>query len=164
MGMDRQQLDRISVASPCRADWATMKGDAQVRHCAQCDKNVYNLSELSLEDIAQLVQSKEGRLCVKFYRRADGTILTDDCPTGLRRVRRRVMMVASLAFAMLAGVFGFAALNSTTAGRTLRGTWIARTDSGRALIDWLYPEPACTMGLMVAPPPPQSQPPPPKAN
>jgi hypothetical protein len=33
----------------------------------------------------RLVVEKEGRLCVRFHRRADGTVLTRDCPVGLRR-------------------------------------------------------------------------------
>ena len=32
-----------------------------------------------------MVQATQGRLCVRFYRRADGTVLTQDCPVGLRR-------------------------------------------------------------------------------
>ena len=40
-------LDRVSVAAPCSADWGAMDGDARVRHCGQCEKNVYNLSSMT---------------------------------------------------------------------------------------------------------------------
>lgn len=105
-----KNLDQISVASPCAEPWDRMRGDDQVRHCERCDKNVYNISTMKLADIAELVERKEGKLCVRFYRRADGTILTDDCPVGVRAAfRRKLALVAALlagAFAWFAGLFG----------------------------------------------------------
>lgn len=43
---------------------------------------------------------------MQLYRRFDGTIITDDCPVGLRRIRdtwRRVKSVAAGAAAFLSG-------------------------------------------------------------
>lgn len=80
-------LDDVRVASPCKASWDNMIGTDQVRFCRHCQKNVYNLSALSREAAEELVMRKEGRMCVRFYRRADGTMLTDDCPVGLRAIR-----------------------------------------------------------------------------
>jgi hypothetical protein len=34
-----------------------------------------------------LILEKEGKLCVRFFRRKDGTVLTDDCPVGLKAIR-----------------------------------------------------------------------------
>ena len=86
-------LDDIRVASPCHARWDDMTGDAQARHCARCDKNVYNLSAMTREAAEALLREKEGALCVRYFRRVDGTILTADCPVGVRR--RRVQRVAA---------------------------------------------------------------------
>jgi hypothetical protein len=96
-------LDVIDVASPCEAPWEAMRGDAKVRFCADCKLNVYNLSEMSRGEATQLVQQNEGRLCVRFYRRSDGTVLTRDCPVGLRAIRRRV--ARSLTAIAALGVF-----------------------------------------------------------
>jgi hypothetical protein len=52
-----------------------------------------------------LMQDHEGRLCVRFFRRADGTVLTADCPVGWERVKRRVSRTITAAASM---VFGFA--------------------------------------------------------
>jgi hypothetical protein len=94
-------LNNIKVASPCPARWEEMTGDDLVRHCEQCDKNVYNMSGLSAEAAANLFREKEGKLCVRFFRRADGTMLTADCPVGLhhriRRTRRLAVLAASFA-------------------------------------------------------------------
>src|SRR5262249_1200290 len=45
-----------------------------------------------------LILEKEGDVCVRFYQRTDGTVLTADCPVGRRRTtRRRIAMAASAA-------------------------------------------------------------------
>ena len=103
------QLNMISVASPCRASWAGMAGNEKKRHCLECRKDVYNLSAMSSEEAQALLDDSRGRICVRFYRRNDGTILTQDCPVGLRAVRRRVVRVFSCAFtALMCSIPGFA--------------------------------------------------------
>ena len=94
-------LHTLKIASPCHADWDEMPGDAQVRFCGGCRKNVYNLSEMTQDEAQALVNRLEGRLCVRFYTRADGTLLTRDCPVGLRAVRRKLFKKLSYAAALL---------------------------------------------------------------
>lgn len=94
-------LDRVQVAKPCPASWEEMKGSDSVRFCSQCQLNVYNLSALTKSEAESLVTRSEGRLCVKFYRRADSTMLTQDCPVGLRAIRKRVSKIAATAFSTL---------------------------------------------------------------
>lgn len=94
-------LQTIRVASPCSADWEQMEGDDQARFCNTCRKNVYNLSEMTQAEAQALVNKHEGRLCVRFYTRADGTLLTQDCPVGLRAVRRKMVQKLSYAAALL---------------------------------------------------------------
>lgn len=83
------RLESLRIATPCSADWSDMKGDDYARFCGRCEKNVYDLSALSREAAEQLVAEKEGRMCVRFYQRADGTVLTNDCPVGVHRERLR---------------------------------------------------------------------------
>lgn len=87
-------LENIRIATPCRADWDDMRGDDRVRFCGQCEKNVYNLSEMTRAEAEALVRDKEGRLCVRLYQRDDGTVLTSDCPVGVRRERLRARIWA----------------------------------------------------------------------
>ena len=98
-------LDGIAVASPCSVSWEGMTGDDQVRHCGSCRLNVYNLSEMTRAEAESLVRNREGRLCVRFYRRADGTVITKDCPVGLRAIRRRMALAWSAAAAMFVAMF-----------------------------------------------------------
>lgn len=88
-------LEHVRVAAPCAADWARMRGNERVRFCDQCSLNVYNLSALTRREAERLSTSTDGRLCVRFYRRADGTILTANCPVGLRALKRRVSRLVS---------------------------------------------------------------------
>lgn len=73
-------LEEIKIARPCRADWDAMSGDQRARFCGMCHKNVYDISRMSRVEAENLIREKEGRLCVRLYRRADGTVITSDCP------------------------------------------------------------------------------------
>jgi len=97
----------IRIATPCHASWEEMDGDDRARFCGQCRKHVYNLSAMTATAAAELVREKEGDLCVRFYRRADGTMLQgEDCPVGLaarqwRRIKNLAGAAASLALLLL---------------------------------------------------------------
>jgi hypothetical protein len=88
-------LDHVTVAAPCNVGWDNMVGNERVRFCGQCNLNVYNLSAMPKSEAERLVSQTEGRLCVRYYRRTDGTILTKNCPVGLRALKRRVSRIAS---------------------------------------------------------------------
>lgn len=94
MARFRNPLDHVQVAAPCKVDWNQMIGTERVRFCAQCDLNVFNLSGMSRLEAESLIVQAEGRLCVRFYRRFDGSIITQDCPVGLRAIQRRVSYFA----------------------------------------------------------------------
>jgi hypothetical protein len=81
-----------------------MRGDDRVRFCKHCNLNVYNLPALSRQQAEDLVNANEGRMCVSFYRRADGTVITEDCGGGLRFAARRAWTFASAAVATVACV------------------------------------------------------------
>jgi hypothetical protein len=92
----KSPLDYVTVAAPCSAGWGDMLGDERVRFCGQCSQNVYNISAMTKQDAERLITQAEGRLCVRYYRRADGTILTNNCPVGLRALKRRLSKIASV--------------------------------------------------------------------
>jgi len=97
-------LSELRVASPCRESWDGMQGDDRVRHCGKCDKSVYNLSAMEPQQAEALLREREGKLCVRFYRRADGTVMTSDCPSGSGRRRlQRLAVAATLTVSTAAG-------------------------------------------------------------
>ena len=108
-------LNDVRVATPCPAEWDAMIGTERVRFCGQCQLNVYNLSSMSRREAESLISRTEGRLCVRFYRRKDGSIITQDCPVGLRALKRRAQRirraVVSSLLGFLAGIGANGAIN-----------------------------------------------------
>lgn len=102
-------LQNVRIAAPCSSSWAAMAGDEKVRHCALCNLNVYNFAEMSVGEVRALLLQTEGRLCARLYRRRDGRMITRDCPTGLRALRRRVSRAAG---AMLSALLALAGCSS----------------------------------------------------
>lgn len=98
--MDRPPL-RIAVASPCTKDWNQMEGDEKKRFCAGCRQHVYDLSQLRYDEVRALLDA-EAPPCVRFFQRADGTVMTKDCPVGRERKRRPWRKMARLALAACA--------------------------------------------------------------
>jgi hypothetical protein len=86
-------LDQIEIPIPCQVPWDSMRGDGRVRHCGQCRQNVYNIAAFSRPEAERLIAEKEGRLCLRIFRRPDGTVITDDCRARLRAARRRGWLV-----------------------------------------------------------------------
>lgn len=80
-------LDVIDIPEPCQVPWETMTGDERIRFCGMCKKNVYNISEMGTSEAEDFLQENLGSVCLSFIRRADGTVVTDNCPKILRPVR-----------------------------------------------------------------------------
>ncbi|MBK9204809.1 MAG: hypothetical protein IPL73_20745 [Candidatus Obscuribacter sp.] len=71
--------------------------------------NVYNLSEMSKSEAEKLLRNHEGdRLCIKLHLRADGTIITQDCPVGIRLLKIRTYKTWKRLIATAASVLGMA--------------------------------------------------------
>jgi hypothetical protein len=114
-GPSLPHLAALRVASPCHASWASMIGDDRVRFCASCSRSVYNVSAMESAE-AEALLCGEGELCVRFYKRADGTVMTADCPEGARKKRTRRVAAA---LALGGGLFGTSA--AAMAPRTTLG-------------------------------------------
>jgi hypothetical protein len=119
---DADLLNSLRVASPCDASWEEMEGDELVRFCQYCQKNVYNLSGMSRREAAAFVRETEGRLCVRFYRRQDGTLLTDNCPVGWRAARRWLLARMAAVFGLLGTFAPFVAERARIEGNRVMGS------------------------------------------
>jgi hypothetical protein len=133
MAKNPATLDRLRIATPCPIGWDQMTGDNRVRFCDHCHLNVYNIAELSRSEAEKLIASTEGRLCARLFRRGDGTILTKDCPVGLRALRRRVAKRTAAIFAAIVSLASVALgqQGSSKNGKTgcIPQTRITRTKS-----------------------------------
>jgi len=133
-------LDIIEIANPCPASWDTMRGDERVRFCDQCQLHVYNLSEMPRDAAIKLLAERgetRGRMCVRLYKRADGTVITADCGGGLRAAAKRAAKFAGAAAALVLS----AALAPVMLGATSKSVESSapRSDPFAVLRTWIAP-------------------------
>ncbi|APR87839.1 hypothetical protein A7982_13188 [Minicystis rosea] len=106
-------LENVRIASPCTASWDAMTGDDRVRFCGQCQKNVYNLSAMPRDEAERLLAERDGAMCVRLYRRTDGTVLTADCPVGVRKKRVRLALFGAASAGVMAAATAWRAYTCT---------------------------------------------------
>ncbi len=73
---------QYEIASPCNEKWEQMKKiNNSCRHCSQCENLVYDIKEMSEDDVQQLFSTNPNHLsfCLKVYQRTDGRVLLKDC-------------------------------------------------------------------------------------
>ena len=117
----------VEIAAPCSVPWDSMAGDDRSRHCGVCQKNVFNLSGLTRAEIDDLLQDRNGTMCVRVFQREDGTVLTADCATGLavkgalrERLKERARKAALTAGGVIATGLGLSALYDSSLGDQVR--------------------------------------------
>jgi hypothetical protein len=98
----------------------SVDGD-RVHHCPGCKMNVYNLSAMTQSEAEGLLRKHEGRLCVRYYQRRDGTVMTRNCPVGAHAARL-LLIRGSLAAAALFAFSAMAMLPFATMGQRASST------------------------------------------
>lgn len=99
-------VNSLQIASPCPITWESMNltNDDAVRFCGQCHKNVYDLSLMTSDRASLLLQQagcQEQGLCIQLYKRADGRVITGDCPAALKKIRAFAGALSRLAAGLL---------------------------------------------------------------
>jgi hypothetical protein len=46
MSANKRRLDQLKIVSSCSTDWDSMSGDEKKRFCSECDKFVYDFSQM----------------------------------------------------------------------------------------------------------------------
>lgn len=108
----KRSLNIIDVQSPCDEPWLDMEvvGPGK-RNCGLCMQNVFNLSEMTKDEAETLVFESTGRVCVRFFRRMDGSVVTSDCsPVRFRKLRAAGQSGLRLAAKVVGGVVAFLVL------------------------------------------------------
>ncbi len=95
-------LDNVYLASPCSMSWDAMTGDERKRACSGCGKNVFNLSDMTKSEAEKFLVDNGTSQCAIFFRRDDGSIMTDDCPRALRKIRNQCKLVVKVAVGLIA--------------------------------------------------------------
>ncbi|MFK7986829.1 MAG: hypothetical protein AB8I08_12460 [Sandaracinaceae bacterium] len=148
-------LDVLEIDDPCPLPWSALQGEGRVKHCGTCDKNVYHLSRMTRDEAEALLHQHGDSVCVQFYARRDGTIVTADCkPARLERARQAARRAMVGAGAMMAGLLAF-----TLGLAALLLGWVSR-DAAAPVVSKLQAtqkvlQPMMPMPLVPVPEPPQ---------
>jgi hypothetical protein len=81
-----------------------MSGDEKKRFCSECNKFVYDFSQMTRRQVEAMVSIHRGRMCARITRRPDGSLLTLETPPVHPVVARRASPVVN---ATLAAILGF---------------------------------------------------------
>jgi hypothetical protein len=163
MQPEPDSLDTLTIATPCQVPWESLAGDDRVRHCGRCRQNVYNIESFERVEALRLIQAREGRVCLRLYRRTDGTLVTADCWSRLRAARRRGLVTFAVALVLVgwaqlwAVAVGLYGLRRVVGGRTMGTPAVGQFGPLPAPVPPppVLPEPGFTMGAPpMAPPSP----------
>lgn len=122
-------LAPFTIPTPCSMAWDRMSGDDRVRYCEACGKDVYNLTEMTSDEVSALLASLDeqgGELCGRAFQRPDGTLVTSECHPGRRVLRgwqfnlKSAMVLIGWFAAMLGFTRWLASMSVVTAGRIQR--------------------------------------------
>lgn len=147
----RFDVSQLRVAKPCSALWSEMKGDGQRRFCASCNKNVYNVAGMTSDEVRRLIAQSEVLPCLRLSRRADGTVITRDCPVGVTKSYQRIALalMGCLAFGFTIASAAIGREKKQWEGETLADHLRTKPVVG-PVIEKLYP--SQIMGEIACPP------------
>lgn len=128
--------------------WEEMRGGDRVRYCKKCELNVFNISALTREEALDLISEFEGRLCGRIYRRLDGTVITRDCPIGMRG-QRPIPVPVKIAAMVLVLLIPVMTMIVNRDFRRFVSRYVPEP-----VAEWIEPGPSVTLGKLSPPDPP----------
>jgi len=134
----------LRVSSPCPKSWDDLVGDHRIRFCGQCKLNVYNLAEMSPEEVEQVVLKTEGRLCGRLYQRGDQTATVENCPRA--GFRKKFLAALTVSAVLVLGALAWGLRSPDLVNRGTLPTWV------RSVLRWFDPPAPPVMGKMICPP------------
>lgn len=125
-------LDRIQIKEPCNSDWDSMIGNDQVRFCEHCALTVHDLSQMTRKRARRLIAKSDGRICVRYTRRPNGSLVTKAVPQKLFHISRRASRIAAGAFSATLSLSGAVAATAKERSNVYQGrALVAYQDQSR---------------------------------
>ncbi len=97
-------LDSIDVPAPCPKKWDEMIGDDKIRLCQSCDKNIYNISEMTRSEARKLLFQSKEKVCIRLEKDGNGRVQT------LKKQFHKITRQAPIAAGVLSASLTFSAL------------------------------------------------------
>lgn len=86
---------------------------------------------MTTQDAEKLLTETTGRVCIRLFRRKDGTVMTKDCPVGLRAVRLKIATIYGAGLAAVSVALAYVLNKPLAQG-------LCGTDSGE--LGWALPK------------------------
>jgi hypothetical protein len=93
MGFLSKKTTVVRNVFRCPVPWDSMAGVGLVKHCSECKSNVYDLSELSDDEIIDFVTLQSGSVCAKLQMTRDGKVIDGKCSEGEQIFIGRIAIV-----------------------------------------------------------------------
>jgi len=124
-----------NIRTPCPKLWHEINGDSKTRFCDHCQLHVQNLSAMSRREISTvLARREEGRVCISYTRRSDGSLFTRRdmfCDTLLRPIRRGFAWLIAVSVPVL---FGACQTQNQHAGQAACGAPVTTSPDAERVI------------------------------
>lgn len=106
MSARKSKLDQLKVVTPCSSNWEQMTGNHKKRFCSECDKHVFDFSQMTRQQIEAVTAVNHGNLCARITRREDGSLVMLNAPLPVYSSRRlnSPMLSAAVATVLSLGV------------------------------------------------------------
>jgi hypothetical protein len=124
-------LDAISIPTDCPVSWDGMRGDERTRFCLVCNQAVHNLSSMASSEAEAILTSNNYNVCIRFYRRPDGTVVTRDCVDLPSSRKRRVLQRAIVALATWLGITFVSGCYKCCQGTPVRPEQVGQAEARR---------------------------------
>jgi hypothetical protein len=137
-------LADLQLGIQCPADWDQMiGGNDHVRHCPTCRRDVHNLSVMTSQEAEAILKRQEqGRVCVRFARRADGRVVTRDSHgQGRGTAGKFLVLVGALLMAFLFSMLVWPVATARPGSREEMIEQLRRHDPLKTVVNWLWPPP-----------------------
>ena len=147
----------LDIPVPCSEQWSEMSGDARTRHCAHCDKQIHNLSELRQDEIAELLSRPD--VCISLQVDAEGALVTASADAKKARnggrAGRIVVTAALAALAACGRTSGdpLPSLSSRTSGSPIAVPMPSATTSATSELPTTAPTASATAASSAVPEP-----------
>ena len=123
----------LKIESPCPKAWEEMTGDAKCRFCDHCQLHVHNLSAMTERERTRFTANANGRTCIAYVVRQDGSMITEGRWTRWLRPLRKVQ-VAGLAVLATLLPFLFSACATKRPSGMTKGKMMAPGSGKRVML------------------------------
>lgn len=112
MTQPKDKLAQLQSTFSCPTNWEAMTGTNRKRFCNQCNKHVYDFSQMTRDEIEVVLEASRGNLCARVTRKADGSIQTLEHFSSTPHLIRRASPLASAVVSAILGLTPTLATNA----------------------------------------------------